>query len=351
MRIDTDLPLKKLFALRAADLLVLTGDRGARVETTDAVEVAATARRADFVLTLRGRAGAYLRHVEFQSDCPPGLARRCFEYNTRLHLHSGLPVLTTVVFLKPPGPGGRPVYEVRLGRRVLHRWRFDWIKLWEIEARATLERGSLGAAVLVPLMRASSWELVQAAAERIQAEAPHAQQPDLLSALTVFAGVRYADQDLSRLRGRVMVLEGSSAWKWLRREVERKVRADFKAKLAKGERLRLAEGERLGLAEGERLGLAEGERLGLAKGELRGARALCLELVNAFQPTLATQARPVIDACDDAARLKEWSVNAPRLDGTAFARLLGLPRRRGAGGGASVRVRRRAPVPARRSRS
>jgi hypothetical protein len=51
--VDADRALKKVFALRAAELLALTGDRGAFVVSRHVPELAAVTRRPDFVLKLR----------------------------------------------------------------------------------------------------------------------------------------------------------------------------------------------------------------------------------------------------------------------------------------------------------
>ena len=49
----TDIPLKILFRLRAADLLALTGDKPARLLSTDVVELQQLRRTVDFVFKLQ----------------------------------------------------------------------------------------------------------------------------------------------------------------------------------------------------------------------------------------------------------------------------------------------------------
>ena len=70
---DADRPLKKLFQLRARDLLPVTGDSGARILSRLVPEVSAVTRRLDFVLKLRRGSQVYLRHLEFEMRCRPGL--------------------------------------------------------------------------------------------------------------------------------------------------------------------------------------------------------------------------------------------------------------------------------------
>jgi hypothetical protein len=63
---DADRALKKLFKLRATDLLPVTGDRGAQVVSRLVPEPNAVTRRPDFVLKLKRGSEVYLRHLEFE---------------------------------------------------------------------------------------------------------------------------------------------------------------------------------------------------------------------------------------------------------------------------------------------
>lgn len=62
----TDIPLKRLFERHARDLLVLTGDQGARVKEARTVELHEMRRTADVVLKLERKGEVYYRHIEFQ---------------------------------------------------------------------------------------------------------------------------------------------------------------------------------------------------------------------------------------------------------------------------------------------
>jgi predicted transposase YdaD len=294
---NSDLPLKRLFAHRAADLLALVGDAGATILGGQSIELPSVARRLDYVLTLEHHGATYMRHLEFQTDAAaPDVAERCFEYNTRLFLHTKLPVVTTVICLRPPGPRGRPVFHVRLRRRVLHRWRFEWLKLWELDAHQALTGGP-GLAVLVPYMKNESLALIGEAARRILDAASPAQQPDLLAALNIFAGQRYTAKELSRIVGRERMME-SSVWQ---------------------------EAVAIGQARGMALGRVEGKAEGRVEGKVEGEREACLALVAEFHPELLDSLRPVVERCRDAARLKAWLVQIPRLSPEALVRLIAQP--------------------------
>ena len=93
---DADRALKKLFKLRATDLLPVTGDRGAEVVSRQVPELNAVTRRLDFVLTLKRGREVYLRHLEFEMKNRKGLALRVFEYAAALAAEHGLPVASTV---------------------------------------------------------------------------------------------------------------------------------------------------------------------------------------------------------------------------------------------------------------
>ena len=114
---DADRALKKLFKLRATDLLPVTGDRGAE----GAVAAGPGAQRRDAKARFRAEAEAgdevYLRHLEFEMKLRKGLALRVFEYAAALAAEHGLPVASTVMIVR-----GRPsslVHEERVGGRVV----------------------------------------------------------------------------------------------------------------------------------------------------------------------------------------------------------------------------------------
>ena len=88
---DADRALKRLFELRARDLLPVTGDRGARVVSRQVPELAAVTRRLDFVLKLKRGSEVYLRHLEFEKRYRPDLALRVFEYAAGLAAKHRLP--------------------------------------------------------------------------------------------------------------------------------------------------------------------------------------------------------------------------------------------------------------------
>ena len=142
---DADRPLKKLFELRAPDLLPITGDGGARVLTHVVPEVTAVTRRLDFVLKLRRKGELYLRHLEFETRYRRGLADRVFEYASGLFTGHRLPVASTVIVLRPPCPPSL-AHEERVGGRVECRRTIRVVRLWRMKPSAAMRLGVGGAA-------------------------------------------------------------------------------------------------------------------------------------------------------------------------------------------------------------
>jgi predicted transposase YdaD len=302
--VDSDIPLKVAFRVRTKDLLPLTDDAGSRVVSALAVELSAGRRTVDLVLRLRRGGEEYLRHVEFQSRHRRDLALRCFEYAARLAARFGRPVLTTVMYLRPPAPR-ELVYRPTLGGTVVNQWRFAVVRLWEQAPSRLLALGPGGAA-LVPLSAEASLPLVAEASRRIQRDAPPEQRPDLLAILQVFAEGRYTAIQLARvIPEEVAMASGLFEKVWL-------------------------------------MGRAEGRAEGRATGRAEEARQLCVRLAKTLHPAVADRVVPLIERCSELTRLRQWALRASRLSDVEFVRLV-------AGRASAQTSRRRAPRPARRS--
>jgi predicted transposase YdaD len=291
---DTDVPIKVLFRACPADILVLTGDQGARVLSVDTLELQQIRRQVDCVIRLEKDGHTYLRHVEIQARTDPDIAERCFRYNTQLLLQYGLPVLTTVVYLFPVPEPADLTYRVVIGDTEINRWTFHTVHLWELDARAALESRAPGLVALVPLMQGGRPLAAIAEAAHILEQAPIA--TDAMSVLLLLAGRHYTVAELSHVVGRDKMIE-SSIWQEAKAE-----------------------------------GWTQGRTEGLNQGRTEAERELCLALVDEFHPHLVGKAAPIIEACTDPETLKRWALAAPRSTDTALARLLGLrptPPRRG----------------------
>ena len=72
--------------------------------------------------------------------------------------------------------------------------------------------------------------------------------------------------------------------------------------------------------EGRAEGRAEGETLGRIEAE----RELCAALAAKHHAAVFERARPLIETCQDPARLKEWALAASDLSDSDFLKLLGV---------------------------
>jgi hypothetical protein len=176
--VDADRPLKELFRLRPRDLLGLVGDAGATLVSTQVAELQSLSRRVDTVLRLRRGRERYIRHLEFEMKFRKRLMFRCFDYATRLVVHSRLPVLTTVVLVEKSGPRELAYREV-LGGRVVHERRFGVVRLWEMDPERLLRLGP-GAAALIGTAEKTTLPLLKRAARKIQRETEGVVRSDLL---------------------------------------------------------------------------------------------------------------------------------------------------------------------------
>jgi len=288
-RLQTDLPLKKLFQHRAQDLLGLTGDEGASVRSVKALELQAVRRSVDSLIELEREGELYLRHLEFQARDEPDLFLRCLEYDVLLIRQLGLPVVTTILYVDSDGPAEEPAYRLRVAGEVLNEWRFGCVRLGDLDPAEAIASERPGMLALVPLMRRADLSWVERACRGIESSAPQEQQADLLAIVHVLAEQRYTVEQLRRLVGRERIMQ-SSIWQ---------------------------EAEAKGREEGREEGRAEGREQ-----VLRVERELCREIVRRCHPALLDWAVPVIESCADPEKLKSWVVQAPTLSAEDYHRLL-----------------------------
>jgi hypothetical protein len=204
----TDIPLKRLTLLRAADLLPLFGLPYAELLGVDSLELPSTATRLDNILRVRSPGGqTYLHVVEWQGYHDLGVLWRYAGYLAWVGQRSpGEVVVGTLVYLIPEADVGDGLAQVIDGETV-SEWPVHCVRLWEQDAAAALASGSPGLAVLSPLMRGADLRLVEGAAELVLRAAPRPEQPDLLSILGVFAEPMMEPAEYMRMIGRERLME------------------------------------------------------------------------------------------------------------------------------------------------
>jgi predicted transposase YdaD len=315
--VDTDRPIKVLFERQGQSLLPFIGERrtDVRVTAVESVELPVATRRIDSVLRLERDGLVWYRHLEFQSGPDPDMPRRCFEYNSRLILHYDAAVLTTVLYLFPGSDrDAKDAFRLYIGDQIAYEWRFDVVRLWEIDAQSALQNGEAGPLALVPLLRGGDEpQAVLEAVRRLDA-LPRAESADAMSALLDFASQRYDRATFWNVLGKDRVME-SWLWQLGRDEGEARGRAE-------GEARGRAEGEAQGRAEGEAQGRAEGEAQGRAEGEAQAIRRICVDLSRECHPRAAARVLPVIEACVQPETLRAWVLQCPKLSDAEFVALV-----------------------------
>jgi hypothetical protein len=229
---QTDIPLKRLTALRAADLLPLIGAPDATLVAVETLELPASARRLDSALHLRSPRGQeYLHVIEWQGYHDPAVLWRLAGYITWLgQREPSVPVVGTLIYLVPAADIGEEV-SPGLGDAPTLGWRLPIVRLWELEAEAALAQGRLGMAVLSPLMRGASEKLVRRAIDAVLAQSPLPQQTELLSALGVFAEPLIAPETFEQIVGKEKLM-ASDLVSYLMREKLAEVEQEHAAELA-----------------------------------------------------------------------------------------------------------------------
>ncbi len=295
--------------MRADELLPLTNDAGAEVEAiAHPVGVQAVQGAVDFALCLNRGRERYVRHIEFQATHRRAVAHRFFQYAAALTRHFERPVLTTVLYVRPPAPS-ELAYQQVLAGRVVNQWRFDVVHLWKQPPHRLLALGPGGAA-LVSLCRGVRLPQLGAASRCILRGSPPARAANLLAILQALSGGRYTARQLARVIPQEVVMK-STLLEWY----TKKKRAEW---------------------------VAEGRTEGRAEGRAEEARTACVTLTRALHPAVAPRLVPVIKACSELPQLRRWTARAPRLSDAEFARLV-------TGREAAGPTRRRAPRPARKA--
>jgi hypothetical protein len=233
--VQTDIPLKRLTTLRAPDLLPLLNIPDATVVAVETLELPASATRLDNVLRLRSAGGQeYLHVIEWQGYPDPAVLWRLTGYLAWLgQRYRDVTVIGTVIYLNPSADAGDTLRQTVDGRNLLV-WQLPVVRLWELDAVAAAEQGSVGLAVLSPLMRGATADLVEQVVVQVLEQAPLAQQADLLSILGVFAEPLIESQAFVRLVGKEKLMSSDLITYLVDEkvaEVERKVTEEYQQKL------------------------------------------------------------------------------------------------------------------------
>ncbi len=107
-------------------------------------------------------------NIEIQAYPDKTMARRMFEYGTRVDTLYDLPVFSVVLWVHKKGGIPQSPYVRRVGPHVLATWSFINIDVRKLSASAMVESGGLGILPLVPFMQGANKEILTEAMRRLK---------------------------------------------------------------------------------------------------------------------------------------------------------------------------------------
>jgi predicted transposase YdaD len=238
--------------------LALPDSRLQIIGTLENVELALPEDRVDFVHRVLDGEEEKILHLEFQTKHEGDVPERMFEYSgllTRLFKRQVVSVALYVKYRRKPLPNA---YEVTVGGRVVNRFTYEAVPLWEYADDIAAGHWRELAPLLVMLRREPPDEGVLARERAlILQEEDRRKRADLLACAVTMAA-RYFDKEF--------------LCRYFREEVEMMREATFvgewlEEKLEEG----LQQGREQGLQEGLQQGLQQGLQRGLNQGLQEGA--------------------------------------------------------------------------------
>jgi hypothetical protein len=208
-------------------------------------DVATVLAEVDKVLHVGGP-NPWLAHLELQASRDPALPMRLLQYHALLLNRHTLPVETTVVLLRRQADGpelsGRFEQHGAQGN-ITVTFNFRAVRVWERSVHELLSGGLIRRppplAALADLDFTALPDIMRRLDERFTREADPGTAHDLRTATAMLLGLRYHDEEISRVVHRMSWIEESSV---------------YQAAVRRGQ----AEGRSIGLLEGREEGLAQG---------------------------------------------------------------------------------------------
>lgn len=236
----------------------------------------------------------WLAHLELQASRDRALPTRLLQYHALLLHRHRLPVVTTVVLLRPEADGRElsvPFEQRGPMDEVTVRFTFRAVRVWERSADDLLTSG-LGLLPLAPLAAVEPdrvVDVIRRMDDRLTREAPPGLADELWAATLLLLGLRY-DADVAR-----QLLQGVS-------------------------RMRESSTYQAILQEGREEGREEGRAEGETQGQLREARRVILRIGERRLGPPPADAADLLGAIDDLAALEQLVDRA--LTASAWSELL-----------------------------
>lgn len=282
--------MKRLFREVPQDLLEWLIP-GAHFSAVVSAELDGEPIHADYLyeITLQGK--SCLLHIEFQRSRDSKMAERLWEYNVRASLQYGYPVWSCVIYLKKENTRAEPflIRELPNGK-VIHRFVFDIIRLWEIPTQELMEKRLIGLVPLLVLTKdGARREVIE---EAITILNPPGEEPkaELLALTYGFASLVFkSGEDQEWLKWRFSMLDDILSETEAFQEIARK-------------------GHEKGLKEGLKEGLREGLKEGIKEGKLQARRQTLCDIVQERFPELTLLAASQTEATNDTDLLRRLTV-------------------------------------------
>ena len=174
------------------------------VEGIDPEQLTVKTRQTDSLLRVQLGGEEVLVHTEFQTtdSRPLPMARRMVGYIGRAVEHYGLPVVSSVIYLRPGAGRGDPGYYLqdRPGHRILIEYQV--IRLSELDGQRILESGPVGLRPFAPLMRPTGRpaDWLQTCVHTVQAQPlDRATKADCLAGMSLLSGLVYARETVAAI--------------------------------------------------------------------------------------------------------------------------------------------------------
>jgi len=278
------------------------------VGTEENVELAVPIRPVDFVHRIVHAGQEHLLHVEFQLKHEADFPRRMHCYNGALTEQFGLPVVTLALYLLPrqtPLPGA---YEVRFDERIVNRFSYPVLKLWDYVDDIRSGQYRALAPLLVMLVDEPDEAVLREERALILEETDDKKRADLLAVAVAVAG-RHFDK--------------AFLWRFFREELEQMREATFIEEWIHEEAQKEAQEMGQGMFE-------QGREQGLQQGGRQAQRAGILDvLALRFDPPVSLYQRleAQLQAITDLERLRELlQVAVQTSDVAAFESALSAQR-------------------------
>ncbi|MDE3257721.1 MAG: hypothetical protein OYM47_07815 [Gemmatimonadota bacterium] len=198
------------------------------LEVLDTQQPTVSANHADSLIRVRIDGREALVHNEFQTgdSTDPPMPRRMAGYIGRAIERHGLPVCSSVIYLRPDAGGRDPgqYWQSHPGHQVLVRYRV--IRLSEVDGQRVLDAGHEGLIPFAPLMKrpegmaSRAWLLHCLRTAHARPIAPPA-KADFMAGMSLLSGLVYAPEAISDIiskEGMMDLLRESSFAQYLTRQ-------------------------------------------------------------------------------------------------------------------------------------